>query len=160
MRTNGIKLHSIHIRSIYAINPLDMWMHFVLAKLQLEYWWMASLEPAEQLEAGGYHLFEISVDTDIMILKLGRKFSYRIPNFSVLHVDMRQISYQVLSADGAMLLFDSFIHTDSKLDVEKQTHFTIQLKDFCCLTKINLHVQSVLWAKDRYRPPPTNTQPL
>ena len=95
---------------------------------------MASLEPTEASQTRGYHLLEIAVDTEITILKLGSKFSYRIPSFSVLHVDMRQISYQVLSADGAMLLFDGFIRADSGLDVEKQTPFTIQLKDFCFVT--------------------------
>lgn len=95
---------------------------------------MASLEPTEASQTRGYHLLEIAVDTEITILKLGSKFSYRIPSFSVLHVDMRQISYQVLSADGAMLLFDGFIRADSGLDVQKQTPFTIQLKDFCFVT--------------------------
>ena len=45
---------------------------------------MVSLEPAEQFKAG-YHLLEISVDTEITILKFVSKFSYRIPSFSLLY---------------------------------------------------------------------------
>jgi hypothetical protein len=54
-------------------------------------------------------VLEIAVDTKITLLKIGRKFSYRVPNFFVLTVDLRQISYQVESADVTQLLFDGFI---------------------------------------------------
>ena len=95
---------------------------------------MASLElkELETSQPGGYHLLEIAIDTEITVLKMGRKFSYRIPSFSVLTVDLRQISYQVESSDGAQLLFDGFIRADSGMETEKP--FTIQLKDFCFVT--------------------------
>ena len=92
-----------------------------------------ALELPVEASAGGYHLLEIGVDTEITILEMGNKLSYRIPSFSVINVDIRQITYQVLSGDGTVLKFDGFIHADSGL-IDKHTPFTIQLKDYCFVT--------------------------
>ena len=47
---------------------------------------MASLElkELETSQPGGYHLLEIAIGTEITILKMGRKFLYRIHSFSLL----------------------------------------------------------------------------
>lgn len=94
---------------------------------------LSSDDDDEQLT---YTNLNISVDTEISILRIGPKFTYRIPSFSVVTVDIRQISYQVVTVEGDVLLFDGFIRADSSLDLEpaKETPFSVQLQDFCCVT--------------------------
>lgn len=74
---------------------------------------------------------ELGLDTEISILKLGAKISYQVPSFSVIIVDIRQITYQVLSKDGAVRIFDGFIRADVSLDLGEKTPFSVQIKDFC-----------------------------
>lgn len=69
-------------------------------------------------------------DTEISILDIGVKFSYRVPSFSVLHVDLRQIKFQVTAEDGSVLLYDGFIRTDPSLE-DRETPYSVRLKDFC-----------------------------
>ena len=84
-----------------------------------------------------YTNLDISIDTEISILKMGTKFTYRIPSFSVLTADIRHIRYQVVAIEGTMLIFDGFIRADSSLEPAKETPFTVKLQDFCCVT-VNL----------------------
>ena len=97
---------------------------------------MASLlsSQAAESEAVAYATSEICVDTEISILSMGTKLTYTIPSFSVISVDVRQISFQVLAVDGTVLMFDGFICADSSLDVGDRTPFAIKLKDYCFVT--------------------------
>lgn len=94
------------------------------------------LQPSEgqDNEQVAYSNLDISVDTEISILRMGAKFMYRIRSFSVLTVDIRQITYQVEAVEGTVLLFDRFIRADSSLEPAKGMPFTVQLQDFCCVT--------------------------
>ena len=71
----------------------------------------------------------VEVDSQVSILDMGVKFSYRVPSFSVLHVDLRQIKFQ-LTAEGCVMLFDGFILADPELDM-KSAPFSLKLKDYC-----------------------------
>ena len=46
----------------------------------------------------------VDFDTELSILDVGVKFSYRVPSFSVLHVDLRQIKFQVTAEDGSVMM--------------------------------------------------------
>ena len=56
------------------------------------------------------------VDTEVSILELGVKFTYQVPSFSVLYVDLRQAKIQITKDDDSVLLFDGFIRADPSLE--------------------------------------------
>ena len=62
-------------------------------------------------------------DAELSILDVGVKFSYRVPSFSVLHVDLRQIKFQVTAEDGSVLIYDGFIKADSSLE-DRETPYS------------------------------------
>ena len=80
-----------------------------------------------------YTNLDITVGTEISILSVGSKFTYRIPSFPVLTVDIRHIVYQAVTVEGNMLLFDGFIRADSSLEPAKETPFAVQIQDGCCV---------------------------
>ena len=85
-------------------------------------------------EGVAYTNIDISVGSEISVLRMGSKFTYRIPSFPVLTVDIRHIVYQVVTIEGNVLLFDGFIRADSSLEPSKETPFTVQIQDGCCVT--------------------------
>ena len=104
---------------------------------------MASSLPSQAAESDtvAYATLEISVDTEISILSMVTKFTYTIPSFSVLSVDVRQITFQVLAVDGFVFIFYGFIHVDSPLDLGDRAPFAINLKDYCFVT-VSMHMVS------------------
>ena len=78
-----------------------------------------------------YTNLDITVGTEISILSVGSKFTYRIPSSPVLTVDIRHIVYQAVTAEGNMLLFDGFIRADSSLEPAKETPIAVQIQDGC-----------------------------
>ena len=42
----------------------------------------------------------VDVDAELSILEMGVKFSYRVPSFSVLHVELRQIKLQLTTEES------------------------------------------------------------
>ena len=72
----------------------------------------------------------VDFDAEVSILDMGVKFTYQVPSFSVLHVDLRQTKLQVTAEDGSVLLYDGFIRADPSLD-DKETPYSVKVKDFC-----------------------------
>ena len=62
-------------------------------------------------------------DAELSILDVGVTFSYRVPSFSVLHVDLRQIKFQVTAEDGSVLIYDGFIKADPSLE-DRETPYS------------------------------------
>ena len=60
-------------------------------------------------EGVAYTNLDINVGSEISVLRMGSKFTYRIPSFPVLTVDIRHIVSQVVTIEGNVLLFDGFI---------------------------------------------------
>ena len=75
-----------------------------------------------------YATVSVEVDSQVSILDMGVKFSYRLPSFSVLHVDLRQIKFQVTADEGCVMLFDGFIQADPELET-KSAPLSLKLKD-------------------------------
>ena len=73
---------------------------------------------------------QITVDTEVSILELFVKFTYQVPSFSVLYVDLRQVKIQVTKDDGSVLLFDGFVRADPSLE-RMPVPFSIVVKRFC-----------------------------
>lgn len=90
--------------------------------------------PSSQAAESDEAKIELGVGTEISILSMATKFSYTIPSFSMISVDLRQISFQVLAVDGTVVLFDGFIQADSSLDMGNKTPFSLKLKDYCFVT--------------------------
>ena len=82
----------------------------------------AAPEPAQQSK--------IDVDTTVTILNMGVKFCYRIPTFSVVYVDLRQVEVQLQNQSSSMTVIDAFIRADPALD-EVLPPFCVQLNDVC-----------------------------
>ena len=70
----------------------------------------------------------LQVGSEIAVLDMGVKFSYQIPSFSVLIVDLRRVKLQLISEDGSVVLRDGFIRADPSLEV-KPTPFLSNLKN-------------------------------
>ena len=66
----------------------------------------------------------------VSILEMGVKFSYRLPSFSVIHVDLRHIKFQLAAAEGSVMLFDGFIRANPELEM-KNIPLSLKLKDYC-----------------------------
>lgn len=62
----------------------------------------------------------VDFDTEVSILDMGVKFTYRVPSFSFLHVDLRQTKLQVMAEDGSVLLYE-----------DRETPYSVKVKDFC-----------------------------
>jgi hypothetical protein len=73
---------------------------------------------------------KVDVDTTITILDMGVKFSYQIPTFSVVYVDLRQVKVQLHSDDTSVTVVDAFIRADPVLD-EVVPPFCVQLNELC-----------------------------
>ena len=74
--------------------------------------------------------FKVAVDTEVSILDLSVKFTYQVPSFSVLYVDLRQVEIQVTKDDGSVLLFDGFIRANPSLE-RMPVPFSVVVKRFC-----------------------------
>ena len=72
----------------------------------------------------------VDVDTELSVLEMGVKFTYRVPSFSVFCADLRQIKYQLTVDNDLVVVCDGFIRADQSLEA-KSTPFTIVLKDYC-----------------------------
>jgi len=79
---------------------------------------------------------EISLDSVISVLELGVKFSYTIPSFSSMFVDLRPAKFQYecsLSSalsQSSVVVIDGFIKAERSLDCAC-TPFCIEIKNFC-----------------------------
>ena len=72
----------------------------------------------------------VDVDTELSVLEMGIKFTYRVPSFSVFCTDLRQIKYQLTVDNDLLMTCDGFIRADQLLET-KSTPFAIILKDYC-----------------------------
>ena len=61
----------------------------------------------------------VYVDMEVSVLNVGVKFSYQIPSFSVITVDLRQMKFQLAAEDGSVRLFDGFIRAEPSIVPEK-----------------------------------------
>ena len=84
---------------------------------------------------------DVETDTKLSILRMGLKFSYQIPTFSVISVDLRQIAIQLTSQNGTVMLFDGFIRADPSLNT-LNVPFTLTLKYFCFVPVSGLQLYS------------------
>ena len=80
----------------------------------------------------------VEVDTELSVLEMGIKFTYRVPSFSVFCTDLRQIKYQLTVDNDLMVVCDGFIRADQLLEA-KSTPFTIILKDYC-FVQVNVYL--------------------
>ena len=72
----------------------------------------------------------VDIDDEISVLDMGVKFNYKVPSFSVLHVDLSQIKLQLCCASDSVIIVDGFIRAG--LSLENMTPpFSIKLKEFC-----------------------------
>ena len=80
------------------------------------------------------------MDTDFVasILDIGIKFSYQVPSFPVVVVDLRKIKVQLMAEDGSLILSDGFIKADQSLEA-KTVPFSIKVKDFCFVPVSRYH---------------------
>jgi len=72
----------------------------------------------------------IDIDTEVSILEIGIKFSYQVPSFLIVVVDLRKIKVQLMAQNGSLLFSDGFIKADQSLEA-KTVPFSIKIKDFC-----------------------------
>ena len=72
----------------------------------------------------------VDFETEVSILDMGVKFTYQVPSFSVLHVDLRQTKLQVPAKDSSVLLYDGFIRADPSLE-DREMPYSVKVKDFC-----------------------------
>ena len=73
---------------------------------------------------------ELELGSIISLLSVGVKFSYKVPSFSVLVVDLRKIRLQVVLGDKSVVILDGFIRADLSLE-EKKTPLSIKLLEWC-----------------------------
>ena len=85
---------------------------------------------------------QVQVDTTVSILRMGTKFSYCVPSFSVIHVDLRQNKFQLLSEEGTVF---GYIRADPSLST-KTVPFFLQLKDYCFVCVCVCVIQSIKFA--------------
>ena len=80
----------------------------------------ASLEASMENKEARLEVCEVllQVGSEIAVLDMGVKFSYQIPSFSVLIVDLRRVKLQLISEDGSVVLRDGFIRADPSLEVK------------------------------------------
>ena len=52
---------------------------------------------------------------NISVISLGVQFTYIIPSFSVIHVELRQAAHQVELSDGSVRLYNGFLRSDRSL---------------------------------------------
>ena len=69
----------------------------------------------------------VDMDTELSVLEMGIKFTYRVPSVSVFCTDLWQIK---LTVDDLVVVCDGFIRADQLLEA-KSTPFTIILNDYC-----------------------------
>ena len=70
-----------------------------------------------------------SAASNIAVLNLGVKFTYQIPSFSVVAVDLRTVKVQFWE-EGSVVLCDAFIRADGELN-QRATPFFIKLQEYC-----------------------------
>ena len=87
----------------------------------------------------------VDIDTELSVLEMGIKFTYRVPSFSVFCTDLRQIKYQLTVDNDLVVVCDGFIRADQLLEA-KSTPFTITLKDYC-FVPVNMY----LWYDSRLK---------
>ena len=58
------------------------------------------------------------------------KFSYKVPNFSVLAIDLRRVKFQVALKDLSVIILDGFIRADPSLE-SRSAPVSIKLLDWC-----------------------------
>ena len=90
----------------------------------------SSTMASSQSQRTQYATVSIEVDSQVSILEMGVKFSYRLPSFSVIHVDLRHIKFQLAAAEGSVMLFDGFIRANPELEM-KNIPLSLKLKDYC-----------------------------
>ena len=73
----------------------------------------------------------MDLDTTVTILDIGVKFSYRIPTFSGIYVNLRQVEVQLHHNQTSITtVVDAFIRADLVLD-EVVPPFCVNLNEFC-----------------------------
>ncbi len=73
---------------------------------------------------------EVQVDTEISILSVGVKFTYVVPNLSVVQANLRPVKIQLTGDDGSVFLSDAFIRADPCVD-KISPPISVLLKSFC-----------------------------
>jgi len=58
---------------------------------------------------------EASLEAD-KVLDIGLKFTYKIPSFPVVSIDLRTAKLQMVEENGLVLLWNGFIQADQELD--------------------------------------------
>ena len=74
--------------------------------------------------------YPVEVESLVSVLDMGVKFSYRVPSFSVISVNMRKVKLQVATDDGSVFIFDGCIRADPSLH-NKPLPFSLKLNEFC-----------------------------
>ena len=73
---------------------------------------------------------------------MGIKFTYKVPNFPVLTVDLRKVKLQLPLKDKSVVLLDGFIRADGSLEGKRLPYIIIMLE--WCFVPIRLHLLSKL----------------
>ena len=59
----------------------------------------------------------------VSVLEKGIKFSYQVPNFPVIIVDLLKVKLQLTAEDGSLILTDGFIKADHLLEAKTVPFF-------------------------------------
>ena len=62
--------------------------------------------------------FHVKIDLVISVLDVGIKFSYQVPSFPVIIVDLRKIKMQLTAEDGCLILSDGFMKADQSVEMK------------------------------------------
>ena len=100
------KRHSSHDKNVIIAAPCARGQY---PRGRLESMGKAAHAMASSESQTPYATVSVEVDTQVSILDMGVKFSYRLPSFSVLHVDLRQINFQITAEEGCVMMFDGFM---------------------------------------------------
>lgn len=72
----------------------------------------------------------VAVDSKVSIMDVGVKFTYQVPSFSAIRVDLRQVEIQVEIEDGSVSLYDGFMRDSPSLE-KIIVPISIHVKDLC-----------------------------
>ena len=76
----------------------------------------------------------INNGVNVSVLNIGVQFTYRIPSFSVIEVELRQGTFQFEHLDGSVRVYDGFLRSDQNFPDPSRpstTPFAITIKDHC-----------------------------
>ena len=76
----------------------------------------------------------INNEVNVSVLNIGVQFTYRIPSFSIIEVELRQGTFQFEHLDGSVRVYDGFLRSDQSFPDPSRpstTPFAITIKDHC-----------------------------